>query len=152
MSAPIEDGARVRLCRELTDEERRWNPFPRYGGKEFTVDEVWQPRPAEERESDEIDVPIVYGSDDHGSSVGPVPLDAVEVIKTAADMRARTIPTVAELRREISSELCGLMGDAFDTDESIHFGETGIEVYGKTHDGLGFGFQVHITRLWETDL
>lgn len=146
---PIEDGSRVRLSRELTEEERGWVMLGH--GAEFVVNDFLSAASNPDPQPDDIDVDFYEGSDDHGCSV-VCPADAIEVVKTAAEMRSRTLPT----REEIAKQIAGALLDEFDTFETFEtavLSDPGlIEVYGKTHDGLGLGFHIRVLHVWETDL
>ena len=139
-ATPIEEGALVRLTRDA-DGYR--------AGFEFVVDEYVEPRPESEREPDEIDAPIYYGNANGGSGNVCVPADAVEVVRTAAEMDARKVPTVQEIAQELG--ITDGWSDAFEIDEWIRSGDE-IECYAKTSDGLPFGFTIKVTAAWETDL
>lgn len=137
--APIEEGARARLTRDV----------PGYrAGFEFVVDEYVEPNPVDEREDGEIDTPHYYGNANGGSDNVFVPADAVEQVTSAKAMAARRPPS----GRQILDAL-DLLGDwdDFETDESEPDGK-GTTVYGKTADGLPFGFMLHVTAIWKTDL
>lgn len=139
-TTPIEDGALVRLTRSHHD----------LGiGTEFRVDEYLEPNPVAEREDDEIDAPYYYGSRNGGSFNVFVPADAVELVKTAAQMNARKVPTLTEIAKELG--ITDGWSDAFEIDEWIRSGDE-IECYAKTDEGLPFGFRVKVIAAWETDL
>ena len=139
---PIEEGALARLLTDFHDLRK---------GTEFEVVEYLEPLPESEREPEDIDAPYYYGSNNGGYNNVFVPADAVELVKTAAQMSARTAPSMAEIRDQISGELLGDF-DTFETDETDRDGANGVEVYGRTHEGLPFGFRVRVTDVWLTDL
>lgn len=141
---PIADGSLVRLTRELTDDERSWVTLGH--GTEWTVDEYVPALQAPA--DDEIDVAFYEATDAHGCSV-TVPADAVEVVKTAAQMAARTVPTVTELTAELG--ITNGWSNRFDIDEWHRSGDE-IECYATTSDGLRFAFTIKITGAWKTDL
>lgn len=135
--APIEEGALVRLTRDVDG----------YGaGFQFVIDEYVEPRPEAEREAGEIDAPIYYGNANGGSGNVCVPADAVEVVKSAAVLAARKLPTAEQITEALSIDSWDL-----EFDEWTKSGNT-VEVYGRTEDGLTFGFTLTVSRPWNTDL
>lgn len=139
-TTPIAEGALVRLTREVHDLR---------AGTEFRIGEYLEPRPEAEREDDEIDVPHYYGDVNGGCNNVFAPADAVELVKSAEAMAARKVPTVGEIAQELG--ITDGWSDAFEIDEWIRSGDE-IECYGKTAEGLPFGFTVKVTATWETDL
>jgi len=146
----IEEGARVKMSRELADDES-WARGPLTSHGMFTVDSVEIPGKTWEPEPGDIDVAFVEGSDERGNYI-TVPLDAVEVVMTAGEMARRKLPTAAEIAAEVAGEILG-SHDTFELDEVDYGANDGtFEAYGRTHDGLGLAFQVQISGVWETDL
>lgn len=144
---PIPEGSLVRITRDLAGDD-----FPNYRrGFEFVVDEFLRAEDNTEPEPGDIGVDFYYGSTDGGSGNVYAPADALEVVKTAAQMAARRIPTREQIRNEIASKLLDYF-DTFETDETVRLGDAEIEVYGRTADGLGVGFRVKVTSAWQTDL
>lgn len=141
---PLPEGTLVRLTRAD-------GGYPE--GFEFVIDEYVEPRPLAEREhADEITEPIYYGNANGGGGNVCVDADAVKVVRTAAEMDARTYPGKCEIASQIASELMGDF-DTFETDETFSPENADwVEVYGRTFEGLTFGFRVQVTRVWETDL
>ena len=137
---PIEEGALVRLTRNVHDLRAE---------TEFVISEYVEPRPENERDPGEIDEPIYYGNVNGGINNVFAPADAVELVKTAAEMAARKVPTVQEIAQELG--ITDGWSDAFEIDEWIRSGDQ-IECYAKTNEGLTFGFTVKVTAAWETDL
>lgn len=142
-TTPLEDGALVRLSRELTDDERSWVMLP-HGGERITIEDFFT---AGDPEQDEIPVDFYYAHDEHGCTV-VVPADAVEVVKTSAAMAARKVPTVEQIAQELG--ITDGWSDAFEINEWVRSGNE-IECYGETGDGLPFGFTIKVTASWETD-
>jgi len=146
---PIAEGALVRLARDLTDEERGW-----FGGdyvhcgQEFVIEEFLPVADNPDPEPDDIPVDFYYGSANGGVNNVTAPADALEVVKTAAEMDARKPPTPRQILDGLD-----LLGDydEFETYETEADGK-GRTVYGKTADGLPFGFTLHVTAIWETDV
>lgn len=79
-----------------------------------------------------------------------VNVEHVELVKTAAQMGARRIPTVTELRDFLGSELLG-DGEGFQVTETDRNGENGVEIAGRTDDGLRFAATIQITTIYEAD-
>lgn len=73
----------------------------------------------------------------------------VELVKTAEQMTARRIPTMEELRTFLGSALLG-DGDTFEVTETDRDG-SGVEIAGKTRDGLRFAATIQITAIYEAD-
>lgn len=143
---PLDDGTLVRLSRELTDDEWGWVTLP-HGRERITVEDFFT---AGDPDQDEIPVDFYEAHDEHGCTV-VVPADAVEVVKTAAEMAARKLPTKQQIADQIATELLNEF-ETFETDETVRLGDAEVEVYGRTHDGLGLGFRVKVVTSWETDL
>lgn len=137
----------VRPTRELTEDEKAWAHFPSHArprDERYTIDEAF---PAS-AEPGEPDVAIYECRDEHGCTV-VLPASAVEVVMTAAKAQARKLPTPETILSELD-----LLGDfdTFETDMSDRDGANAREVYGRTHEGLTFGFRVRVVEVWETDL
>jgi len=76
--------------------------------------------------------------------------DCVELVKTAAQMNARRIPTVTEIHDFLGSALLS-NGEGFSVTETDRDGENGVEIAGRTEDGLRFAATIRITSLYEAD-
>lgn len=76
--------------------------------------------------------------------------DNVEMVKTVEQMNARRIPTLTELRDFLSSALLD-DGDTFSITDTGRNGENGVEIGGKTNDGLPFVATIQITTIYEAD-
>lgn len=141
---PLPEGTLVRLT-ETSD------AYP--VGTQFVLDEYVEPREENQREDeDEIDEPIYYGNINGGSGNIWAPARVVEVVKTAAEMDARRKPTKNQIASQIARSLMDEF-QTFETDETFcPENAEWVEVYGKTFDGLTFGFRVVVTTIWDTDL
>lgn len=144
---PLQEGDQGRLTR---DTKALHNSRIYRKGALFTVEEFVTAASNPDPQPDDIDVDFYEGTDRLGSSV-TFPADAVELVLTAAQMRARQLPSATEIRNAIAGEL---MGDfsTFETRETDHDGERSVEVYGETLEGLAFGFRVTVGEVWKTDL
>ena len=150
---PIGEGALVRLSRDLTDEERGWfGSTCAYRGQEFVIEEYLPAAGNPDPQPDDIPVDFYYGSANGGMNNVTAPADALEVIRTAAQMAARRPPTRPVIRDAVQSALTGLSADTFECNETDRDGSVCIEVYGRTTDGLPFGFRVRVEQVWKTDL
>jgi hypothetical protein len=143
----LEEGARARLTRDITDDGF---PFQR-AGFEFVIEEFLAAADNPDPEPGDIAVDFYYGNANGGMNNVCVPADAVEQVMSAQQMSQRMSPSMAEIRDQIAG---GLLGDfdTFETDETDRDGFNGVEVYGRTHEGLAFGFRVKVTDIWLTDL
>ncbi len=141
---PLEDGTLVRLSRELTEDEHNWVALP-HGRDRITVNDFFT---AGDPDQNEIPVDFYEAHDEHGCTV-VIPANAVEVVKTAGEMAARRVPTPELIAKELG--ITEGWSDAFDIDEWVRSGDE-IECYGRTSDGLPFGFRVKVVAAWETDL
>lgn len=96
-------------------------------------------------------ITFYWASSDGTGSVNDIAIEArfVELVKTAEQMNARRIPNVDELRAYLGSALLG-DADTFDVTETDRDGN-GVEIAGKTHDGLRFAATIQITSIYEAD-
>lgn len=114
-------------------------------GMEFEVEER---ATAEEAEASHG---YYMGSNNGGGYNVEVREDHAELVKSAADMRARTIPTPAEVAEHIASESLGGW-DGLTVDEADYSATDGsFEIYGKTDDGLRFAAVVKVLAVERTD-
>ena len=74
----------------------------------------------------------------------------IEQVMDKAAARARKIPSPVEVMREISSSLLGSF-DTFSVEEITRDSAGAAEVYGRTFDGLPFGYRIQIQGTWKTD-
>lgn len=142
MSTTLENGALAKITHDSTDE---WE------GKKYragTLIEIEEYIDAEEAE----DGQAFYWASSHGTgNMNDITVDAahVELAKTAEQMAARRIPTMEELRDFLGSALLD-EGDTFEVTETDRDG-AGVEIAGKTHDGLRFAATIQITSIYEAD-
>lgn len=94
-----------------------------------------------------------WGNNNGGMGNVCVPADAAEPVMTAEQAAARTIPTRTQLAKEIGPALVRDGGDRsgfgiFECD-----GADGVttELFGKTDEGLSFGFRLRVEQVWKTD-
>lgn len=91
-----------------------------------------------------------YGTTTNDSSID-VREDHVELVKSRAEMNARTIPTPAEIAEHLASESLGGFGDPFELDEADYSAKDGtFGVYGSK-DGLRFAAVVKVLHVERTD-
>ena len=140
MSTPFEYGAMAR-----TTVEHREDGYSYGAGMEFTVEDYVT---AEEAEADD-GYGYYYGSNHGGMNNVEVREDHVELIRSRADMDARTIPSVSDIAEHIGSEA---MGGDFDIHETDWGGGEGIiNLYGTTPEGLSFAATVKVLAVERTD-
>lgn len=144
---PLPEGTIARIGRQMTSEEESWSHFPRHAVGRFTLDEFVRAADNPDPQPDDIQVDFYEATDEHGCTV-VVPADVVTVVMTAAEASARTLPSPETLLAQL--DLLGSFED-FETDESDRDGEFSREVYGRTHEGLTFGFRLTVAQVWRTD-
>jgi hypothetical protein len=132
MGPMIESGARAKLTQAIGH-----HPF----GMLFEVEEYIEP--SDSLGEDEITEPFNNVS---------VPVRIVEQVMSAEQMRARVIPTLTEIRDALIGSMLTIFEGDFETDEASPEGETDIEVYGQTEEGLGFVFTVRVLSALRTDI
>lgn len=139
---PIEAGALARITRDIRDEE---NSRDRKKGDLVEIECYVS---AEESEDG---IAFYWASSNGTGNVNDVCIDAdaVEIAKTADQMSARRIPSVEELRAYLGSALLGDT-DTFNVTETDRDGN-GVEIAGKTNDGLRFAATIQITSIYEAD-
>jgi hypothetical protein len=138
-TTPIESGALARTTQAFFEDGYAYGK-----GVEFEVEEY--------ATAEEADASHGYymGNQDGGFNNMEVREDHAELVRSAADMNARTIPTPAELAEHIASESLG--GFDIDLDQADYSAKDGtFEVYGKTADGLRFGATVRVLSVERTD-
>lgn len=108
-------------------------------GAEFEVEDFV---PAEEAEGDKA----FYWLQRSDGSSACVRDGVLEVIRTAAQQRARPLPDSKELLALVSNGLIGEEGIYETTVDG-----KGIEVYGRADNGLTYGFRLVLTGIWKTD-
>lgn len=140
MSTAIENGAMARTTQAFHDDTYSYG-----AGVEFEVEDYATAEQAGESHG------YYMGSSNGGFNNVEVREDHVELVKSAADMRARTIPTAAALAEHLASEALGGFGD-IDLDEADYSDHDGsFEVFGTTADGLRFGATVKVTSIERVD-
>lgn len=76
----------------------------------------------------------------------------VELVLTAAQAAARSIPSVAQLIEQVGSSLHGGLDEHVRVDETEGDGDDSVLAYGTTHDGLRISFRVTISDVGRVDL
>jgi len=141
------DGDIVRMSRPLTDDES-WVVLPHrsYPDTKITIEQFFE---AGDPEQNEIPVDFYEAVDEHGCSV-VVPADAVELVMTASQAETRRMPDPGTIAKAVQSAITSMYDDGIDIDETIVLGNE-VEAYGRTSDGLTFGFRVTVSKPWRTD-
>lgn len=140
MTTPIESGALARTTQAFHEDGYSYG-----AGMEFEVEE--------HATAEQADASHGYymGSNNGGGYNVEVREDHTEMVKSAAEMRKRTIPTAPELAEHIASESLGGFGDNIDLDEADYSAKDGtFEVYGSK-DGLRFAATVRVLTIERTD-
>lgn len=146
MSTPIiEEGALARITRDITDEysKRQYRK-----GHEFIVEDYVS---AEESEDG---IPFYWGSTHKSGNINDVVVvhDAVELVKSSADLAARTLPSAKAIAAYLAGEALGFGGDDFSFREADYSaGDGSLELYGRTADGLPMGVTVKVIRIVQVD-
>lgn len=143
MSKTLESGTLAKITHDSTSE---WEGGGYKAGRLIEIEDFVS---AEEAE----DGIAFYWASSHGTgNMNDVCVSAehVEVVKTANQMNARRIPTMEELRDFLGSALLD-SGDTFEITETDRDGLGGVEIAGKTHDGLRFAATIQITSIYEAD-
>lgn len=150
MTEPMKRGALARITRSTED---LVPPFPegRSGkvystGFEFEVEDY-----VPDGKVNGKPLAFYWGNARGGMSNVCVPADAVEQIKSAEEMAGRKLPSAHDLLGFIASALL-TEREGIEIDEVDRGGQV-IEAFGKTEDGLGFGFSFPIAEIsiWRTD-
>lgn len=110
-------------------------------GEQFEVEDYVSAEDAEDG------VAFYYGSNHGGFNNVVAAAGPVELVMTAEAMRARKVPTCAEVARGLS--LTGYH-EVFDADESEPDGDV-VNVYGATPDGLRVAVTLHVVRVEQVD-
>jgi hypothetical protein len=141
-------GTQVRVTREVQDLSRigiSQSHATRAVGFEFEVEDFVSAEDAEDG------VAFYWGNADGGFNNVTVPADAVELVRTVEQQNARMLPSREELISFLGSTLlsdCGF----FSINETNRDGEAAMEVFGETAEGLTFGFRLHVSPTWGTDV
>lgn len=142
MSTILERGTLAKITHDSTKE---WDGKGYKAGRLIEIEEHIDANEAE-------DGVAFYWASSHGTgNMNDVCVAAehVALVKTSEQMNARRIPTMEELRDFLGSEL---LGDSatFEVTETDHDGN-GVEIAGKTRDGLRFAATIQITSIYEAD-
>jgi hypothetical protein len=136
----IETGAMARTTQDFHEDGYSYSK-----GTEFEVEEY--------ATAEEADATHGYymGNNSGGFNNVEVREDHAELIKSRAEMRKRTIPTLAEVAEHIASESLGGW-DGIEIDEADYSAKDGtFEVYGKSADGLRFTAVVQVLQVEHAD-
>lgn len=146
MTEPLPQGTLVRTTRYLVG-QNALDAVDRPVGFEFEIEEfVTAGDPA----NDEISVDFYYGNARGGMNNVVVPADAVEVVRTAEQQRARKLPTRAQVRKFLALHVLSSC-DQFTITESSTDGPVSLEVYGRTDEDLPFGARIVVEQVWRID-
>lgn len=140
----FEEGTQLRLTRDVPIEFNQTRAFSK--GTTFIVEEY-----VTAKESD--DGKAFYWGNSRPGNMNDIcaPADAVELVKSKAQMEARTIPTRNQILELLSSAVMD-SGNGFSINETNRDQANGmIECSGETDDGLTFAFHLTVTNLQETD-
>lgn len=139
MSDFIEFGALAKVTRDIPDLALRM-------GQLIVIEDYVS------AEASEDGTPFYWASSHGTGNMNDVIVyaDAVELVKTSEQMNSRRIPTLAEVRNFLGFALLEV-GDGFDISETDYFGEDGVEIAGKTSEGLPFVATIQITSIYEAD-
>lgn len=143
MTEPMKRGALARTItgtNDLATLNRRYPPGFEFEVEDYVPDGEINGEPA-----------VFYWGNANGGCNNVCVLAAdVEQVKSAEEMAARTLPGEKELLEFIASALL-TDRDGISVDEVDRSGGA-IEAYGKTEDGLTFGFSFHAeVTVWRTD-
>lgn len=141
---PIEVGALCRITQNTTID----GDYPLKQGKEFIVEDYVNEADSEDG------IPFYWGSSFKTGNMNDVVVRAefVELLKTAAEMSARTLPSPKSVAEYLATEALGFGGDNFSFDEADYSaGDGSFEVYGRTKDGLPLGVTVKVIRIVQVD-
>lgn len=142
MSTILERGTLAKITHDSTKE---WEGKGYKAGRLIEIEEYIDANEAE-------DGVAFYWASSHGTGNMNdicVAAEHVAVVKTAEQMNARRIPTMEELRDFLGSELLGDCA-TFEVTETDRDGN-GVEIAGKTRDGLRFAATIQITSIYEAD-
>lgn len=137
----IEPGALAR-----TTHDNHENGYSYRKGTEFEVEDYVS---AEDAECDS-GKGYYYGSNHGGFNNVEVREDHVELVRSQSAMRARKLPTPAELAEHLASEALGF-GDLNIDEADYSSGNGYFEVYGTTAEGLRFAAAVKVLDIDGTD-
>lgn len=139
---PIEVGALARV-----KEDTALGEYKLRAGREFIVEDYVNEVDSEDG------VPFYWGSSFKTGNMNDVVVvaDVVELVKSRAQMEARTLPDVKAVAEFLASE--ALSGnDKFDFSEADYGSQDGsLELLGRTDDGLPFVADIKVIRVVQVD-
>jgi hypothetical protein len=141
---PIEVGALCRITQNTTID----GDYPFKAGKEFVVEDYVSEADSEDG------IPFYWGSSHKTGNMNDVVVRAeyVELVKSRADMEARTLPPAASIAQYLATEALGFGGENFSFDEADYAaGDGSFEIYGRTTEGLPLGVTVKVIRIVQVD-
>lgn len=133
---PIEAGALARIIRGGNT------------GREFIVEDYVS------AEDSEDGIPFYWGSSHKTGNMNDVTVAAtdVELVKSGADMAARTLPSAQQIAQHLGSEALGFGSGEFSFSEADYSAADGsLELYGRTADGLPMSVTVKVIRIVQVD-
>lgn len=144
MTEPMKRGALARTIKGTNDLSvlgRRYSPGFEFEVEDYVPDGEVSGEPAV----------FYWGSANGGMNNVCVLAEDVEEAKSAEEMAARTLPDPKDLLDFIASAML-TDRDGIEITEVDRSGKV-IEAFGKTEDGLtfGFSFPVHEVSIWRTD-
>lgn len=142
---PIEAGA---LCRTTEDVALDGSNYIYQKGKEFVVEDYVSAADSEDG------IPFYWGSSHQTGNMNDVVVRAefVELVKSSADMAARTLPSAKQITNYLAGEALGFGNDKFSFSEADYSGGDGtLELYGRTAEGLPLGVTVKVIRIVQVD-
>lgn len=141
MSTTIEPGSLVRV----TEDHKMGEDGDEVSkGSEFTIDEYV---PAGDPEQDYLPFDWYMGIDEYGS-YREAAADKVELVKSAAQMAARRIPTAEEI---VAALDCLNDYDGFRITEADRPEGGSRELAGHTEDGLYFACTITVSNVYQGD-
>ena len=141
---PIEVGALARITQDVSID----GDYPFKKGREFVVEDYVSEADSEDG------IPFYWGSSFKSGNMNDVVVRAefVELVKSQADLSARTLPSAKSIAKYLASEALGFGGDDFSFDEADYSAVDGtFEVYGRTAEGLPPSVTVKVIRIVQVD-
>lgn len=141
---PLDRGTLVKLTRDVPADFSGDRVYTK--GQTFTIEDYVSV------EESEDGIPFYWGNT-RADNINDIcaPADAVELVKSKAQMDARIIPTRAQMMDMLGSAVMS-DGNGFTVNESYKDSSSGvIECAGETDDGLTFAFNITVTTPHETD-
>lgn len=119
-------------------------------GRVVVLDEAPNPNP-NYAEDDETWSSAHEDGDGGFGHIDILSAEGITLVRSAADMAKRELPTVQDIRDAVSSALIGMWSDDLDVNQTDHDGEDAIECYGKAKNGLQVYFRVQISDIERVD-